>query len=437
MNSLYLDTARLGCISPTASLLQQGFVRLAAEEPCSLYTQQFLHDGISAVPEFQEQFPQLFLWNGISDLKQQVAQQLAGHTDSDRVLVSSRTKSLMELGAMLLTRRCQRVLVTDLIWPPYLRLLRRFANQSDTEICFVSVRERLFTGKLSPVDLVNLLSNRFEHKQCDGLFLPLVSHTGIRLPVEMLVEQLRQRSQLGCTVVDASQAFGHVDTKFVTSLADFTIGGVHKWVSAYLPLGIGLVGNETTAHALRDLLTESVVDPLLSMLESAKSPAIKDARETVNVSPLLTCRGAVEDLHFQQKSSQEQQQQNRDLTQDVLQRHGWRPLVPPQSLQSGILLAQSEKRVYRYVRSEDIRSVFRDRGLSVTTYPGGFVRISLPFERFTNSAADRLESALHNFSNPAGRRRTVLQLVAVRAREWLGELPSRRFVAADLQHAGC
>ena len=42
---LYLDTARLGRMSPRAQRAQIDFVRLAGEEGCTLYWERFLRDG--------------------------------------------------------------------------------------------------------------------------------------------------------------------------------------------------------------------------------------------------------------------------------------------------------------------------------------------------------------------------------------------------------
>ena len=49
--TLYLDTARLGQMSPTALQTHCDFVRLMAEDPSSLYTEEFLCGGSAAVPD--------------------------------------------------------------------------------------------------------------------------------------------------------------------------------------------------------------------------------------------------------------------------------------------------------------------------------------------------------------------------------------------------
>lgn len=121
--SLYLDTARLGPMSPTALRLHTEFVRLAAEEPCSLYCEDCLNYGINAVPELRERFPRLHQWHGVADFKRRIAESFGAGTDSSSVFLTSRTSHLMKMSAAMLAKRCRRILVPDVIWPPYLRVL--------------------------------------------------------------------------------------------------------------------------------------------------------------------------------------------------------------------------------------------------------------------------------------------------------------------------
>ena len=98
---LYLDTARLGRISPGAQQAHLEFVRLAAEEPSSLYFEDFLQHGSTTWPDsYQRRFPALMRWPGINGLKGQLAQ-VAGCRASSRVLIASRSLQLMALTGQL------------------------------------------------------------------------------------------------------------------------------------------------------------------------------------------------------------------------------------------------------------------------------------------------------------------------------------------------
>ncbi len=67
---LYLDTARLGLMSPSAQLAQIGFTRFAGEAAGSLYFDKLLAGGFPEWPaSFQRRYPGLLSWGGLSRLK--------------------------------------------------------------------------------------------------------------------------------------------------------------------------------------------------------------------------------------------------------------------------------------------------------------------------------------------------------------------------------
>lgn len=427
--SLYLDTARLGPMSPTALRLHTEFVRFAAEEPCSLYCEDFLKYGIDAVPEFCERFPQLNLWHGTAELQSRISEALGRESPKQsHVLLTSRTSALMQLSASLLSKRCRRILVPDVIWPPYLRTLRKATALSGIDVVAVPVRSRLFSGE-SRSQLLDHLLDQFQRQKCDGIFSPLVDHCGARLPVEALLDHLQQTKRLRCAVVDASQAFGHVETRATAILADFLFGGGHKWLGSYLPLGIGLAANADTATELRQQMTDGRCDdPLLRMLESSTTSLVRDPRETVNMTPLLTCRGVLEDTRWQDGTGQAA---NRKFTEALLRQHGWQTLLPQPVFQSGIVLARAEHKSVRRMNPVAVRRKFRDAGLSVTTYAGGFVRCSMPFQRFTPEEVDILDRGLAAMSTKSSINRTASQLGVAFAAPRLGSVPAPPPCAVD------
>ncbi len=67
---LYLDTARLGRMCPEAQAADHDFARLAGEEGCSLYFEQFLRCGFTALPpSLARQYPGLSFWAGVTAFK--------------------------------------------------------------------------------------------------------------------------------------------------------------------------------------------------------------------------------------------------------------------------------------------------------------------------------------------------------------------------------
>ena len=216
---LYLDTARLGPISPTALRLHTEFVRLAAEQPASLYCEDFIRHGAEATPELVHQFPDLALWQGLAEFKRTAATKLIGqHCET---YLASRSANMMELAACMLKERCRRILVTDLIWPPYLRILRGACRNSATDIHVVPLRRQVYEDQMSCDALLQIVADNFRRHHCDGLFLTAIDHCGARFPVAALSRELG--SEVLCSVVDASQAFGHVQTHNLAA-ADFAFG---------------------------------------------------------------------------------------------------------------------------------------------------------------------------------------------------------------------
>jgi len=108
-----LDTARLGQMTPAAKGAQLDFVRLSAEEPSSLYFEQFLSGGFSAWPAFyQDRFPGLRTWTGVSGLKHSI-RQLVDAPGDWQVLLASRSLSLVNLASSCMFRVRRNVLATD------------------------------------------------------------------------------------------------------------------------------------------------------------------------------------------------------------------------------------------------------------------------------------------------------------------------------------
>ena len=62
---LYLDTARLGQMCPEAQAADRDFARLAGEEGCSLYFEEFLRCGFTVLgAASRRRFAGLAAWAG-------------------------------------------------------------------------------------------------------------------------------------------------------------------------------------------------------------------------------------------------------------------------------------------------------------------------------------------------------------------------------------
>src|SRR5262249_61064228 len=129
-STLYLDAARMGQMAPSAQWALHDFVRLAGEEGCTLYFEQFLKSGFAALPiGHQKRIPGLRCWGGLDEMKAALAD-FAGLPVGSRPLIAGRSTNLMKLAAKVLFQAGRRVLVTDLTWPSYLKILKREARKS-------------------------------------------------------------------------------------------------------------------------------------------------------------------------------------------------------------------------------------------------------------------------------------------------------------------
>src|SRR5262245_58590285 len=110
-------------MSPAAQHAQADFARFAGRFGAAVRTTDLLEFGVeSCEPEINDCLPGLKTWPGIAELK--LSLRRLAHLDNDLpLLLALRSAELMKLAAILLCRSSRNVLVTDLDWTPYHRLL--------------------------------------------------------------------------------------------------------------------------------------------------------------------------------------------------------------------------------------------------------------------------------------------------------------------------
>lgn len=372
-------------MNPAAKDAQLDFVRLSAEEPSSLYFEQFLRDGFSAWPAFyQERFPGLRTWSGVSGLKHSI-RQLVDAPEDWQVLLASRPLSLVNLASSCMFRVCRNVLATDLSWPTYDQAIEAKARRTGNRITMIPLRDNILCHDWTVDDVASHLANAFVEHQCDGLFLPAVDHLGIRLPVRKIAERIRERSELRFCFIDAAQAFCHVPLDDCLEFADFIVAGSHKWMGAYLPTGIGLFGQRRSRtmvdHRVRHPGQSGCIDdPLLHFTEQIDAGGLDGHSETANLTSIFACAGAV--------SHQTNVQANvpgtdilpidQRLAQVPRPTADWQPRQPNESFRSRIVLFESQDTGRMLACPEAIRRTWLDSGCIVTGYSDGRARVSLP-----------------------------------------------------------
>lgn len=408
-DTLYLDTARLGQMSPLACDASIDFARFANEHGCTLYFSQLLKDGYSSWPSaLRQRYPGLSNWEGVASFKENLRQLAEANRDAE-VLLTSRPASLMKCAARLLTGPCRNVLVTDSVWPAYKHILNRELQGACTEFSVVAIRRKTLRESISSQELIEFLVGEFVRRKCDGLFVPLVDNLGVRLPVEELVEQIRRQAELRFVVVDGAQAIGHVPLRIQSDYCDFLLAGSHKWLRAFYTLGIGLFGNPSSRDYIADSLrcwrqAGIIDDPLLEFSDELTAGIDRPFGETVQVAPLLVADAATREVLSKKPRTESGSPSNRETITEIAIDAGWKSVAPHPAMASQILLFET-RRYRKDPSSEDeVRRALSSHGVAATAYPNGLLRLSLPDDPLDHHDRCRLAAALAAAANPPGER---------------------------------
>ncbi|MBL8820742.1 MAG: aminotransferase class V-fold PLP-dependent enzyme, partial [Planctomyces sp.] len=366
-------------------------VRLTAEEPSTLYFEEFLKHGYNAWPSYyQSHFPALKIWGGVRALKQSLWQ-LAGAPDDWNVLLASRSLSLIQLAARSMFQTCRHVLTTDLSWPTYQDAVSKQALPAGAQITTVPLRDAIFRERWTAAEVASFLARSFAENGCDGLFLPTVDHLGVRIPVRAIVEQIRNTSHLQFALVDAAQAFCQVPIDDSLAVADFVVTGCHKWMRAGQPMGVGFFGQNGTQQFVRETLQESCgngsdLDPLLIFTEQLDGGQLNGHSETVNLAPLFSASAAAVEQFWRRNQFSANADDSilfdspagftmLDLPSELSH---CIPIRPHETMRSRITLFANQEAVRNSNSAEEARREWLNHGCVVTAYDNGWVRVSPP-----------------------------------------------------------
>jgi selenocysteine lyase/cysteine desulfurase len=251
-------------------------------------------------------------------------------------------------------------------------------------------------------ELVERIRSEFTRNGCDGLFLTAVSSDGIRLPVERIVRSLEARCRVKFVGVDGAQDFCHAGADL--RCCDLYLAGSHKWLGAYHPLGIGFYGRRRSIGRIETTLVTMTAcgdldDPLLRFSGRLEAGSLAGLAETVSVAPLFSCQGAVDDCLGSLDAAGSvftDRLKTLETTAELSQAEGWRPILPDQAFRSAILLLRPEEDHSDRLLPDALRNAFRDRGISLSTYEGGSIRLSIPATPWSGDERDHLQDALRS-----------------------------------------
>ena len=382
----YLDTARIGQMCPAAQAADRDFAYLAGEEGCSLYFEEFLWGGWTALaPRIRERYPGLYDWSGVTALKQDLKTLLALPRGRE-VLLANRSAQLVRLAVRLLCTRCQNILVTDMLWPAYLRILQAECRRTGRAITIAPVREAILRDRITNDELIDSLVSCYRGQDCDGLLLSAVTSEGVRIPVRDVCQGIGWTNRPRFVVVDGAQALNHTPLALYTEYCDFLLAGCHKWLQAYHPMGLGFccrASSESVVTATcQDMLDQyELDDPLLRFTEQLESGTPDSFSETVNLAPMFTATAAVNQAICSRQSKRVEfaiRVENADRLAEQAPHTGWLPLRPHWPLRTGTLLLEARHSGTKSASVDALRTAFRSVGVALTAYDGGIVRASFP-----------------------------------------------------------
>lgn len=403
--TLFLDDARIGRFRPQANSLHQGFLEMVCQSPCSHNLKEFLIHGANAVSHLSDKLQsRLGAWKGIPEFKRSLVRDLESASEQHGFL-ASRARCLMQFGARMLFQNCRRCLTVDLSWPAYQYELTRAATQLGGDIINAPLRKSLLEKGWDIEEICDYLASVCRQQRCDGIFLPAVDSWGIQLPIQAIVERLRQEQEIRFVLIDAAQAIGHVDLAPLSGIADFLVAGTHKWVGSYFPLGIGIACNPNSqtwiSNCVQSMIAStSMDDGLLKFVSSVETNREVRHPETANLGPLIAACGAWKGTPCVRKSLPTRLQ-NADQVAEIASTIGWTPIRPNLEMRTGCLLLQAADKEIRNSNPDELRLAFSDSGLILSTYHEGIIRLAMPASKLQTHEMLQIESALERVSQRA------------------------------------
>lgn len=378
-------------MTPGAQLAVGDFARLASRESGDLYGVQFLKDGFCGYADrFRDDFPGIRKWEGVTGLKSLLCR-FAGAPGHSRCELSSRSSNLMRFAAKAMALRCRNVLVLDLCWEPFQKIAQREFRRSNVTVSIMPLRRVATAASASASEVTTAIVNEYVDRDCDGIFLPAVSHDGVRLPVDTILREIRSVLPTTFAIVDGAQALGHVGTNTGISTANVFLAGAHKWLGAGMPLGIAFIARDVR----RLCYPLPSRDPLRRFVEGIEH-ATRTGNETINVWPLFACHGALQDAvekaHIE--NSFKERRWNSAHLRASLSATSWevQPFHP--ELSSGIEILRPRALASRHDHGL-LRSRLGERGITASTYPGPMIRLSMPDAPFSERAMGQVRHALN------------------------------------------
>ena len=225
-----------------------------------------------------------------------------------------------------------------------------------------------------------------------------------RLPVAELVDLLSITRSPRFVVVDGSQAIGHIPKPLPR--CDIFLGGTHKWLGSGHPLGVAFATRESTQNFVLGVVEEMIAsgdldDPLLKYCQHLETGIPEHTAETVGLAPLFTSMASAGhrvDIGGSEREAFEGRISNGDELSAAAAEARWLPLRTDRDLRTGILLLEPRNAAAGRRPPALLRNAFQSRGVTLSAYPGGTVRLSLPADVWERGSVGRLKTILRQLS---------------------------------------
>ncbi len=403
----YLDSARLGLMTPTARDRHRDLVEFAGKNAASAEMDRLIFQGGAHWPvDLQAEFPQLASFPGVHQLRDKLKLQL-GCEQWQSILFGSSSDSHIRIAALLLFGPCERVLTTDLSWPVYRKVLQDFAKRFGRELVVLPIRKFIENDRPTINDVSLYVANKFVQHGCDGLFLTALSHDGVCFPAASVTESIREKSELFFSVIDGAQEYAQVEHGASVIASDLYLTSSHKWLGGYFPLSLAVYGRQRSASRIEHIVAEllessSIDDPLLRLAWRAISGIDVASQSTANVAALFSCDGALDDLHseIQQTGAPPRAIEHSDISFVLSQLENtiWTVKDLPEAYHSRTVLLES-RGLSPSIDGTVIRSAFAECGLAVTAYDTGQIRLSIPRDNWTSESQEDVGRRVRQATN--------------------------------------
>ncbi len=122
--------------------------------------------------------------------------------------------------------------------------------------------------------------------------------------------------------------------------------------------------------------------------------------ETVSLAGLFTTQAAVAEVCESTKRAEDfaDRLRVREAVSEVVNATGWKTEEIDGSLRSAILLAQSERNTVRQMEPALLRSAFRERGVGLSAYDTGRVRLSIPSDLLKSEEQLKVSNAFEQIA---------------------------------------